>query len=317
LFNDDNRVTGPGENLPALIDRAWRRLQEARTSGEVLEARKIAQAALHYAKVTRAANETHADCLRIITRAEMRMVGAVDEGRSSGDLMGHGGDRRSFNVRAADLEDIGVDRRRLDEWRDLRDAGQDAVDAAIDAQLAEGRAPTKAGIQAALAGLTANNEWYTPPEWIERARAAMGSIDCDPASAAFAQQTIRAREWFDKERDGLIHPWRGNVWLNPPYARRQIELFIEKLIAERPRFTQAIVLTDNRTDTLWFRDLCSISRIAAFTTGRIGFYNEAVPQSSPANGSVFMYIGDRAEQFSEEFADVCILAELCRGKGAS
>jgi hypothetical protein len=57
-------------NIPALIDRSSARLIAARTSAEVLEARAVAEAALHYAKVTKAANETHADCLRIITRAE-------------------------------------------------------------------------------------------------------------------------------------------------------------------------------------------------------------------------------------------------------
>jgi hypothetical protein len=39
-------------NLPALIDRATKSLLDARTSGELLEVREIAQAALHYAKIT-------------------------------------------------------------------------------------------------------------------------------------------------------------------------------------------------------------------------------------------------------------------------
>jgi hypothetical protein len=60
--------------LPALIDRARHRLAEARTSAEVLEARAAAKAALHYAKLQKAANETQADCLSIIKRAELRMA---------------------------------------------------------------------------------------------------------------------------------------------------------------------------------------------------------------------------------------------------
>lgn len=46
----------------------------------------LAEAALHYAKVTKAANETHADCLRIITRAESRMADEVDRGQASGEV---------------------------------------------------------------------------------------------------------------------------------------------------------------------------------------------------------------------------------------
>ena len=65
-------------SLPALIDRARSRLAEARTSAEVLEAKAIAESALHYARITRAANETQADCLRMIVRAEMRMANEID-----------------------------------------------------------------------------------------------------------------------------------------------------------------------------------------------------------------------------------------------
>jgi hypothetical protein len=57
--------------LPSLVVQAGQRLVDAKSSAEVLEVKKLAELALHYAKVTKAANETHADCLRIITRAEI------------------------------------------------------------------------------------------------------------------------------------------------------------------------------------------------------------------------------------------------------
>jgi hypothetical protein len=170
--------------------------------------------------------------------------------------------------------------------------------------------PTKSGIQAMLAGYTGSVEWYTPAEWIECARTVMGGIDCDPASSAFAQRTVQAKEWFDKNQDGLKFPWHGNVWLNPPYAKGQIEPFIEKLISERCHFEQAIVLVDNRTDTQWFRELCSVAKAVAFTTGRIQFYNENGAGVSPTNGSALVYVGPRVEDFRRTFADSCIVARL-------
>jgi ParB family chromosome partitioning protein len=165
--------------------------------------------------------------------------------------------------------------------------------------------------------LTGNNEWYTPPEWIERARAAMGSIDVDPASCEFAQRVVRAAEWFDQRRDGLEHPWRGNVWLNPPYSAGLIEQFIDKLLVERHNFAQAIVLVHNRTDATWFHTLCSIAGAIAFTKGRVGFYNKNVEQSSPAYGSILVYIGERPEGFTKAFRDSCLVLPCGdRGRGA-
>lgn len=133
------------ENLPSLINRAGMRLLEAKSSAEVLEAKKIAEAALHYARVTKAANETHADCIRIITRAEMRMANEIDAGKERGEISGHGGDRSSKRQSAA-LEEIGVSHQRVSEWRDLRDAGNEVVETTIGKALSEGRAPTKSEI---------------------------------------------------------------------------------------------------------------------------------------------------------------------------
>jgi hypothetical protein len=151
------------------------------------------------------------------------------------------------------------------------------------------------------------NEWYTPGDWIERAREAMGSIDVDPASCEFAQRVVKATEWFDKTRSGLDQTWRGNVWLNPPYSGGLIEPFIEKLVVERRNFAQAIVLVHSRTDAEWFHDLCSIADALAFTKGRVGFYNKEIPESSPRDGSVLVYIGEHPENFAEAFGDSCLI----------
>lgn len=129
------------ESLPDIISRAGNRLLLARNSGEVLEAKNIAEAALHYAKVTKAANETHADCLRIITRAEMRMANEVDEAQERNELRGRG---RHSN--SPGLGDLNLDSRRVSEWRDVRDAGEEVIEGTLRRALSEGRTPTKAEI---------------------------------------------------------------------------------------------------------------------------------------------------------------------------
>lgn len=133
------------ESLPALISNAASRLLAAKDSAEVLEAKHLAEAALHYAKVTKAANETHADCLRMIVRAEMRMADEIDRGQSKGEIAAHGGDRSK--VRTPDLESLGVSKQRVVEWRQIRDAGPEKVEKAISTALKEGRTPTKSDIR--------------------------------------------------------------------------------------------------------------------------------------------------------------------------
>src|SRR5258706_6333733 len=122
--------------LPALIDRARQRLAEARSSAEVLEAKAVAEAALHYARLTKAANETHADCLRMIVRAEVRMADEIDAGQARGEIQKVGGDRKSIIAQSSGndptpLDALGLDSRRIAEWRDVRDVGEAVVEQAI------------------------------------------------------------------------------------------------------------------------------------------------------------------------------------------
>ena len=232
-------------SLPALIDRARTRLAEARTSAEVLEARAAAKAALHYARLQKAANETQADCLAMIKRAEIRMANELDRKPNAQG-------RRSDFVRTSDevnptLTELGLSRQRVAEWRELRDAGEAVIDEAIQEALDEGRAPTHADIQRAACSqgtaravkgshhrtrFTGENEWYTPAPYVEAARACLGAIDLDPASSAAAQATVRAARFFTRDEDGLRHEWRGRIWLNPPYAQPDIVHFVDKLLAE-------------------------------------------------------------------------------------
>ncbi len=79
---------------------------------------------------------------------------------------------------------------------------------------------------------TGENEWYTPADYIELARAVLGTIDLDPASSAKAQETVKASMYFTPEEDGLNQLWNGRVWLNPPYAQPWIAEFISKLVKE-------------------------------------------------------------------------------------
>jgi phage N-6-adenine-methyltransferase len=303
-------------NLPGLIDRARARLAEARTSAEVLEARAAAKAVLEYARLTKATREAHADCFLIIKYAEMRLVEEVRAGQERGELARHGGVRKSaIKVRTPDLDhatldEIGISKQRFAEWSEVYDAGGTAtIEEAVDAALGEGRAPTNADVQRAVKGghyrtrFTGENEWYTPPQYIEAARACLGSIDLDPATAATAQKTIRAARFFTRDDDGLKQEWHGRIWLNPPYSQPDIARFIDKLLIEvnAGRATEAILLTHNYTDTGWFHAAAGQCAALCFTRGRIRFVGASGEIAAPTQGQAFFYFGPGLDRFRASF----------------
>lgn len=152
---------------------------------------------------------------------------------------------------------------------------------------------------------TGENEWYTPSQYIEAARKVMGGIDLDPATGPKAQEWIQAATFYTRADDGLMKPWAGKVWLNPPYSQPEIFQFCEKLVAELSagNVTEAVLLTHNYTDTAWFHLAESIAALICFTRGRIKFVNEDGEECAPTQGQAFFYYGENAERFREVFHD--------------
>lgn len=149
-----------------------------------------------------------------------------------------------------------------------------------------------------------NNEWYTPMEYIEAARAAMGIIDLDPASSDIAQKTVKAVTYYTEQDDGLTKPWFGNVWLNPPYAADLVQRFASKMAESvySGDVKQAIVLVNNATETGWFSTLVEAASAIVFTKGRIRYNTPAGEKmGTPLQGQAILYFGKNIETFLSHF----------------
>lgn len=154
--------------------------------------------------------------------------------------------------------------------------------------------------------LTGNTEWYTPTDYIENARAVLGGIDLDPASSIIAQKTVRAKKFYTEQDDGLRHKWFGRVFLNPPYKMPLIQQFAERLCEEYQAgsIAQAVLLTNNATDTRWWQATARRAACVCFTEGRIRFYNRNGEGRAPTHGQTFFYFGDRVDRFCAEFGGI-------------
>lgn len=158
-----------------------------------------------------------------------------------------------------------------------------------------------------------NDEWYTPQKYVEAAEKVMGWIDLDPASNVVAASWIPAGSYYTKEDDALRRCWEGNIWLNPPYSRPLLKLFIEKLINELESNTvqQAVVLTHSNTDTAWWHVLARKADAICFTRGRIKFISPNRDKKSGfTHGQTFFYFGDNVRRFEEIFEEFGFVVKI-------
>lgn len=153
------------------------------------------------------------------------------------------------------------------------------------------------------------NEWYTPAEHIQSVRDVLGRIDLDPASCEFANQVVKADHIYTRETNGLMHPWYGHVFCNPPYGKTDqggasyLEAFTRKLIEEYilHHVTKAILLIPANTATSWFDLLWQFP--ICFPKSRIRFIQENGQSSNGVSfGTCFVYFGRDEDKFVEVFS---------------
>jgi hypothetical protein len=154
-------------------------------------------------------------------------------------------------------------------------------------------------------------EWYTPRVYIDAARKAMKSIDIDPASNDKSQEIVKAKVYYTKENSGLDHEWKGNVFMNPPFKADLIKAFVAKLTDSFSAgiTKQAILLTNNNTDTQWWHKSLELASVVCFTKGRVAFYSPLGETAQPTNGHTFFYMGNRPASFAKEFTKFGSLME--------
>lgn len=123
-----------------------------------------------------------------------------------------------------------------------------------------------------------NDEWITPRYITD----ALGKFDLDPCAPASPPWKI-AKRTFTKVHDGLNRPWKGRVWLNPPFGR-EWHKWLHRL---SQHVDGGIVLIPARTETQDFfnyvwKSACGICFLKGrpyfhYVDGRKGELNSGAP----------------------------------------
>ncbi len=158
--------------------------------------------------------------------------------------------------------------------------------------------------------MTGNAENYTPVAIVDKVKTVLGGIDLDPASCLFAQKVVKAKTYYTMEDDGLCKPWRGRVFLNPPYGMPHIRDFTDKLVEELPSIAAAILLTNDQTDTLWWQKCAVNANLICMPQGRLHFTTADGKETSPTNGQSFFYFGDNKRKFREAFSEMGLIVQV-------
>lgn len=90
-----------------------------------------------------------------------------------------------------------------------------------------------------------DNDWLTPPHVIRQ----FGEFDLDPAMPLI-QPWQTARKHFTVRENGLLQPWFGRIWHNPPYD--DMDSWIAKLVRHLTAGGTGMGLYNARTETKWF-----------------------------------------------------------------
>lgn len=139
-----------------------------------------------------------------------------------------------------------------------------------------------------------NDEWYTP-SWLFRALGM--DFDLDPCSPGAPPSCVPAKRHLTKADNGLVAPWIGCVWLNPPFSSKRS--WYERMLTHG----NGIALMPSRTETHDFQRYMSEAQGLLFLKGRIYFERGHRPgangggvTSAPPFGVVLCAYGRSAAQ---------------------
>jgi hypothetical protein len=133
-----------------------------------------------------------------------------------------------------------------------------------------------------------SDDWYTPPNIF----AALGlTFDLDPCSPG-PKHWVPARNIFTKENDGLAEPWRGMVFVNPPFGGRHGHVpWLVKFLDHG----NGIAIVRAYTSSDWWHEHMLRAEAILFPAGKTKFIRpDGSVGKSPGHGVALVGMGEVA-----------------------
>ena len=115
--------------------------------------------------------------------------------------------------------------------------------------------------QLAIKKLNTSDDFLTPPHLIE----AMGEFDLDPCSSHRQRKRLTKKEYRFPEDNGLLLPWHGSVFVNPPFS--ELQTWVDRFILHG----DGVLLVPARVEVSWFWKLWINCEAIFFSKGPIKY----------------------------------------------
>ena len=109
------------------------------------------------------------------------------------------------------------------------------------------------------------SEWYTPPEIFAALRLTFDLDPCSPGPGHW----VPAKKVYTEDDDGLVQPWHGLVFMNPPFGGRNGHVvWMQKFF----RHANGIAIVRAYTSSAWWHEEMHKAEMILFPRGKTKFH---------------------------------------------
>lgn len=140
---------------------------------------------------------------------------------------------------------------------------------------------------------SATDEWSTPQNLFDQ----LNAIYQFTLDVCATPENAKCNRFYTEADNGLLQPWRGRVWCNPPYGR-EIGKWVQCAVTATEQWGPigrtadvVVMLLPARTDTRWWHEYVIPYGQITFLRGRLKF--GGAKTSAPFPSAIVVFGGVR------------------------